>query len=78
MDFNGFHEDKEIATKDNAKVFVKNGNEDYWFEIIPAGANYFVVQTYEQCERTHTSLVKNTDRMWKEIELFVKEVLKND
>ena len=74
--FEGFYEDKNIISKDNARIFVKNDDEDCWFEVIPAGADYFVVQTYESCERTHTSLVKNTDNMWKEIEIYIKEMFK--
>lgn len=70
-----FYEDKNIVSKDNARAFVKNDDEDCWFEVIPAGADYFVVQVYEACERTHTSLVKNTDKMWKEIEIYIKEII---
>lgn len=71
--FEEFYEDKNITTRDNARTFVKNDDEDCWFEIIPTSTDYFVVQTYESCERTHTSLVKNTDNMWKEIEIYIKE-----
>lgn len=72
----GYHEDNEAVCLDKARNFINDDDEDCWVEVIPvSGTNMYVVQTYQKCQRTHTSLVKESDDMWKEIEMYVQAVM---